>query len=463
MALGSNQGDRRVNLEVGLARLAREPGVRVLAGSTWHDTEAVGGPAGQARFLNGVVQLETELGPKALLARLQQIEVRAGRDRANEPRNGPRRLDLDLLFHGEQRLREPGLELPHPRLEEREFVLAPLCELEPERVLAVSGRTVREQLASLRSNGLNVPGKTQAASHERGIVSFDSPLAAQQWCREQRAQGASIGFVPTMGALHDGHLELARRAAADNSIAVVSVFVNPLQFNDPADFARYPRDFLGDAKLLARAGVTMVFTGTLEQFFPGQVQADGGLAPEAWLEPGPSAAGLEGSKRPGHFRGVATIVKRLFEFIEPTRAYFGQKDFQQTLVVCDLARARGGPQIEICPTSREPAGLARSSRNQLLSETERARAAGLFAALSVARDAWRAGEREAAALGATLRAALTPLELEVEYAEVRDPLQWTASAPRAELERAIALLAVRVGRTRLIDNLRLDEPASGVR
>jgi pantoate--beta-alanine ligase len=365
-------------------------------------------------------------------------------------------LDLDLLFHGEQRLREPGLELPHPRLEERAFVLAPLAELEPERVLAHCGLPVREQLARLRGGG-------ESANRADEIVRLDNPLAAQAWCQARRARGASLGFVPTMGALHDGHLELVRRAAAECDLAVVSVFVNPLQFNDPADFARYPRDFDGDARMLARAGVAMVFTGALEQFFPGQIQPGGGLTPEAWLEPGPSAAGLEGSKRPGHFRGVATIVKRLFETIEPSRAYFGQKDFQQTLVVRDLARARGSPEIVICPTSREPSGLARSSRNQLLSEAERARAAGLFAALSNARDAWRAGEREAGGLSACLRGELSRSTIEVEYAEVRDPDRWSAEAPRGRLERAIALLAVRVGSTRLIDNLRLDEPQSGVR
>jgi len=462
IALGSNLGDRRVHLEVGLARLAREPGVSVQACSSWHETAPVGGPPGQSPYLNGVAQIETELSPRELLAKLQEIEARAGRDRAHEARNGPRTLDLDLLFHGEQHLREPGLEVPHPRLEEREFVLAPLSELEPERLLEKSGRTVRDQLRHLRGNGA-LPARNARNPSAPEIVRFDDPRSAQQWCRERRARGETLGFVPTMGALHAGHLELARRAAEENDVAVVSVFVNPLQFNDPQDFARYPRDFDGDAAMLAREGVAMVFTGTLEQFFPGQVQPGGNLANEAWLEPGPSAAGLEGSKRPGHFRGVATIVKRLFESIEPTRAYFGQKDFQQSLVVSDLARARGGPEIVICPTSREPSGLARSSRNQLLTPAERARAAGLFAALSDARDAWLGGERRADALSERLRAALSPLELEVEYAEVRDPRQWSANAPRGRLECAIALLAVRVGRTRLIDNLRLDEPASGVR
>jgi pantoate--beta-alanine ligase len=160
---------------------------------------------------------------------------------------------------------------------------------------------------------------------------------------------------------------------------------------------------------------------------------------------------------------VSTIVHRLFEDIASTRAYFGQKDFQQTLVVRDLARARGSPEVVVCPTSREISGLARSSRNQLLSASERLRAAGLFAALGETRDAWQSGERRAEALDACLRASLASLEFEVEYAQVRDPEVWTADACSGPMNRAIALLAARVGRTRLIDNLRLDEPASGVR
>lgn len=456
VALGSNLGDRLVNLQVALARLAQEEGVSVLAVSSFHETEPVGGPAAQPRYLNGVAQLETELEPRELLLCLQRLEARAGRDRVHEPRNGPRRLDLDLLFYGEQRLSEPGLQVPHPRLEQREFVLAPLCELEPDRRLEQCGLSVRAQLAKL-------VGSAKTPSGVREIVRFDNPLAAGVWVKAQRARGLSVGFVPTMGALHEGHLELARAAAAKNDLAVVSVFVNPLQFNDPLDFQRYPRDFDGDGAMLAKVGVAMVFTGTLEQFFPGKVGADGRLAGEAWIEPGPSACGLEGSRRPGHFRGVSTIVNRLFEQIDSTRAYFGQKDFQQTLVVRDLARARGSPEVVICPTSREISGLARSSRNQLLSPAERARAAGLFVAQSEARELWLAGERRAEALDACLHAALTRQEFEVEYAEVRDPEAWSAEARTGPLERAIALLAVRVGRTRLIDNLRLDEPASGVR
>ncbi len=457
VALGSNLGDRRVQLEVALARLAAEPGVTALDVSSFHVTQPVGGPAGQAPYLNAVLRIETELDPRELLQRLQALERRAGRDRSREQKNDARCLDLDLLFHGDLSMRAPELELPHPRIEERSFVLAPLCELEPERVLRGCGRTVRQQLEQLN-------GQSKTSGRVFGeTLCLHSPAAAQAWCRERAKRGESIGFVPTMGALHAGHLELARRAAAENDVLVVSVFVNPLQFNDPQDFQRYPRDFAGDARMLTGAGATMAFTGDLTQFFPGQVGADGKLASAAWIEPGSSAEGLEGRHRPGHFRGVSTIVRRLFDVVAPTRAYFGQKDFQQALVVQDLARARGGPQVIVCSTSREIPGLARSSRNQLLSDVERRRAASLFAGLCAARELWRGGERRAEALDACLKSTFGRLDIELEYAEVRDPEAWTAAPCRGKMERAIALLAARVGRTRLIDNLRLDEPGSGVR
>src|SRR5678816_4129491 len=144
-----------------------------------------------------------------------------------------------------------------------------------------------------------------------------------------------------MGALHAGHLALVRAALAENDRVCVSVFVNPLQFDEKKDFERYPRDLAGDAQALARTGCSMVFTGTLAQFFPGDVLPEGGLRPAAMRDPGPRAVGLEGDLRPGHFAGVATIVARLFEIVRPDVAYFGQKDFQQTLVVQDLARALG--------------------------------------------------------------------------------------------------------------------------
>lgn len=287
------------------------------------------------------------------------------------------------------------------------------------------------------------------------MLKLPDPAAAAAWCAGARRNGKSLGFVPTMGALHDGHLELVRRAVRENDVAVVSVFVNPLQFNDPRDFERYPRDFDGDARLLEREGLAMVFTGTLAGFFPTELRADGALDPRHLRDPGPAARGLEGEHRPGHFAGVATIVDRLFGVARATRAYFGRKDYQQTLVVRDLARALGGPEIVVCPTSRDPDGLARSSRNALLAPEDRARALALSRGLRAARTAWVAGERDAQALRAPMVAALREPGVEVEYAALREPERWTPDEPRGKLERPIALVAARVGGVRLIDNLEL--------
>lgn len=447
VALGSNLGDRAALLEAAVSALDSTAGVRVLRRSRWLETAPVGGPPGQPRFLNGVVELDSELDPEALLAELLAIEHRHGRVRTVP--NGPRTLDLDLLLFGARRVRSERLEVPHPRMEEREFVLAPLAELAPELRLAGSGLTVRERLAQLRAacNAADPRHASAAMTH----VCRD-PQSARSWLERRRPQ--SLGFVPTMGALHEGHLTLIRRARRENDVVCVSVFVNPLQFNDARDFERYPRDFDADAGAVGEAGCDMVFSGTLWDFFP---EANGAREGIPLLPAGRAALGLEGEFRPGHFDGVATIVARLFEFVRPTRAYFGAKDFQQTLVVRDLARRLGFPEVVICPTSREASGLARSSRNELLSDEWRARAPAIFAALSEARSAWRErGLRDAPTLRAIVERRLAPSGLEIEYAQVRDPERWTADEPSGELERAIALVAVRAGGVRLIDNLRLD-------
>ena len=288
------------------------------------------------------------------------------------------------------------------------------------------------------------------------IAKFERPADARAWCEDLHEKHVSLGFVPTMGALHEGHLSLIETARAENERVCASVFVNPLQFNERSDYERYPRDFEGDVRLLESAGCSMVFTGALADFFPGRVRADGSFDPRALCQPGPSSAGLEGDLRPGHFAGVATIVARLFDITSPERAYFGAKDFQQTLVVRDLARERGGPEIRVCPTVREPSGLARSSRNQRLSPAERETATALVRALRSARALWLAGEREPRPLSASMSAVLSHAPISVEYATVRDPERWTRDEPRGPLERAVALIAARVGAVRLIDNMRLD-------
>ncbi|HEV8114332.1 MAG TPA: pantoate--beta-alanine ligase [Planctomycetota bacterium] len=277
---------------------------------------------------------------------------------------------------------------------------------------------------------------------------FHDPGSARTWCAAVRADGRSLGFVPTMGALHAGHLALVRTALAENDRVCVSVFVNPLQFDDRRDFERYPRDFEGDARALAEAGASMVFTGSLDQFFPDDIPA--------LRDPGPRAAGLEGDLRPGHFAGVATIVARLFDVVRPDRAYFGQKDFQQTLVVRDLAKALGYPRIVVCPTVREASGLAMSSRNQLLSPAERETATVLYRSLEAARALWVKGVRDARVLADAMRGVLDRSAVAVEYAAVRDPEKWTRADPVGPLERGVALVAARLSSVRLIDNALLD-------
>ncbi|MBK7645364.1 MAG: pantoate--beta-alanine ligase [Planctomycetes bacterium] len=279
---------------------------------------------------------------------------------------------------------------------------------------------------------------------------FGEPQAAARWCAEQRAQGRTLGFVPTMGALHEGHLALVRRARAENDVVCVSIFVNPLQFDEKSDFERYPRDFEADAGALDAAGAQMAFTGTLAGFFSRELRADGSFDPAFLEDPGAPAQGLEGALRPGHFAGVATIVRRLFETVRPARAYFGQKDFQQTLVVRELARRLGAPPIVVCPTTRERDGLALSSRNVFLSAEERARAVAIPRALEAARARFAAGERRASELARVLRDSLAGFAL--DYATVRDPECWTGEEPQGELERAVALVALRLGAVRLIDN-----------
>ncbi len=279
-----------------------------------------------------------------------------------------------------------------------------------------------------------------------------SPQAAEAWCRARRESGARLGFVPTMGALHAGHLSLVRSAAAECDAVVVSVFVNPLQFDEAGDFHAYPRDFEGDAVQLEGEGASMAFTGSLEQFF---ADAPDPSSPPS-VDPRPAAAGLEGEFRDGHFAGVATIVRRLFEVVRPERAYFGEKDFQQTLVVRHVARELGFPEIIVLPTSREASGLARSSRNARLTEEQRERAACLSGALFDAREAWRGGSRNAAALTRAMGERIRAAGLDLEYAALRDPHSFAELG--SDPQRAQALVAARLGAVRLIDNLRLDDP-----
>ena len=285
------------------------------------------------------------------------------------------------------------------------------------------------------------------------MLHLDSPTEAARWCSAQRDHGRTIGFVPTMGALHSGHLSLVTRACNENTACCASIFINPLQFEDSEDYDAYPRDTESDLALLNSHGCDMVFMGSLHQFFPEISD----INEIKTLSAGPHGSGLEGQFRPGHLDGVTTIVERLFRTVGAARVYFGEKDFQQTLVVSDLARGMGYPEVVVCPTVREDSGLALSSRNVLLSTDEKTRAQRIYPALLAARDAWSSGERDPGRLSAIMMECLSLDGLVVEYAEVRDPGHWISEPQATPLEHAQALIAVRVGSVRLIDNLRLDQ------
>jgi pantoate--beta-alanine ligase len=255
-----------------------------------------------------------------------------------------------------------------------------------------------------------------------------------------------VGFVPTMGALHDGHVALVRRARSESASVVTSLFVNPTQFGPGEDFAGYPRDLGRDLSIFENAGADAVFVPAVEEMYPA------GSA--AYVDPGPHGEVLEGKHRPGHFRGVATVVTKLFAITAPDRAYFGEKDAQQLRIVRGLVRdLRLGVEIVGVPTVRAADGLALSSRNVRLKPEERRQAAALYRALKAAGAAWAAGERRADAIRAVVHETVmsSPL-VRLEYVSVADgdtlgELTMIGDRP------ALVSLAARVGVTRLIDNM----------
>jgi pantoate--beta-alanine ligase len=276
-----------------------------------------------------------------------------------------------------------------------------------------------------------------------------TPADVRAACDPVRSAGGVVGLVPTMGALHEGHLSLVREARKRARLVVVSIFVNPTQFGPGEDFTRYPRDLEGDTQKLATAGADLVFAPDASAMYPP--------GDDTRVRPGAVAAPLEGEKRPGHFEGVATVVTKLFAIAGPCVAVFGRKDYQQMLVVRRLVRDLHLPvEIAAHPIVREPDGLAMSSRNAYLSAEERARALSIFRGLSAAAVAFGSGERGRDALESMARAPIAAAATSIDYVAARDA---DTLAPLGELvpDRAVLLVACRVGTTRLIDNLVLGE------
>jgi pantoate--beta-alanine ligase len=272
-----------------------------------------------------------------------------------------------------------------------------------------------------------------------------SPAEMTAWSRAARARGETIAFVPTMGALHAGHVALLAEGGRRADRLALSIFVNPTQFGPNEDLSRYPRDLPGDLAQAAEAGTDVAFVPEAADIYPPGFQTT--------IEVRDLARGLDGVFRPGHFAGVATVVGKLFNVVAPDLAIFGEKDFQQLAIVrrlvADLAM---GIEIVGLPTVREPDGLAMSSRNAYLSPAERTRALSISRALGAARARAAAGERDAGALVAAARAALDVDRL--DYLELCDA---ETLIPLAQVDRpAVLLAAVFVGRTRLIDNVRID-------
>ncbi len=262
--------------------------------------------------------------------------------------------------------------------------------------------------------------------------------------RPLQAQGIRVGLVPTMGALHDGHLSLARQIAGDVEVVVASIFVNPMQFGPKEDLAKYPRDLVGDAAKLESAGVHVVYAPEVADVYPPGFQTA--------VEVSDVTQGLCGAVRPGHFRGVTTVVMKLFQVVRPDVAIFGEKDFQQLTVLRQMARDLAlDVEVRGAPLVRDPDGLAMSSRNAYLSAEERARALSISRGLGAASEAYRRGERDGAALIAAVRASLDAAGLVPEYLELRR-FHDLALLARAD-EPGVILVATRVGSTRLIDNM----------
>ncbi len=267
----------------------------------------------------------------------------------------------------------------------------------------------------------------------------------QSLAESLRREGKTNGFVPTMGFLHEGHLSLMRKARAESDVVVVSIFVNPTQFGPNEDFERYPRDVEGDRKKCESAGVDVLFMPTAAEMYPDN-------NPMFVTVLGISDI-LEGKIRPGHFRGVATVVAKLFHIVKPHRAYFGQKDFQQCVVIRRLVQGLSlNVEVIALPTVREADGLAMSSRNSYLNADERRKAAILYRALRAGEELIRAGVHEPDKVRQKMRAELLKeAGVEIDYAEVADP---ETLKPAENLKGPIVLLiAARIGKTRLIDNL----------
>lgn len=416
IGLGSNLGDRRKNIEKALELIQAIPSVKIVKSSSLYENQPQGCPPGSPDFLNSAVKIKTSLPAPEFLKRLHNIENMLGRKRAGQ-RNAPRSIDLDILFYGRQRINQPRLKVPHPRLKERTFVLKPLKEIGPRIIRSLAG--------------------------EIQVISKISRM--RQFIAGIRKQDKTIGFVPTMGYLHQGHLSLIKQAKKDRDICVLSIFVNPIQFGPKEDYNKYPRDLEQDRILAKSAGCDCIFYPEVKEMYPADYLT--------YVNVEKISQGLCGESRPGHFRGVATVVNKLFNIVQPDIAYFGEKDYQQALVIKRMVSDLNMPlKIRVMPIIREADGLAMSSRNRYLSSQERSDAAVLSHSLREAKELIRQGVKNSDKIIARIKEEILSKDsARIDYISIAD----ARTLERRDLIKGNILiaLAVWIGKTRLIDNM----------
>jgi len=269
----------------------------------------------------------------------------------------------------------------------------------------------------------------------------------QEWIAKEKVNNSSIGFVPTMGALHEGHISLVQKSKAECDITLVSVFVNPLQFNDPEDLKKYPRPIEADIEKIYHAETDVLFIPEVQDMYP----ADDNLSLD--FDPGYMGEVMEGKFRPGHFKGVAEVVFRLLKFIEPDRIYLGQKDFQQVAIIRKLISDLNLPvEVIVCPTLREPNGLAMSSRNLRLSEHGREEAAIIYQTLMTGQQSFEKGLTTQEIKEQAIQS-FKKKNMEPEYFEIVDGFSLQPVTNRNDADFVVACCAVKVEGVRLIDNV----------
>ena len=295
----------------------------------------------------------------------------------------------------------------------------------------------------LKTLPLSFEGQGDKGGEVDNIMKIVETIDEMRKIRQQLAE--PVGFVPTMGYLHEGHLSLVRQARADNPTVAVSIFVNPTQFGPQEDFKTYPRDTQRDLALLEKEKTDIVFMPEAAEMYPADFNS--------WVEVNKVTERLEGATRPGHFRGVATVVAKLFNIVQPTRAYFGQKDAQQAIVIKKMAADLNmNLEVVVLPTLREPDGLAMSSRNTYLNPEQRQAATVLYQALNLAQKLWSQGEKDAERLRQEMTALIQKQPLaKIDYVSVAD----TETMDELDTVKTPALvsMAVKIGSTRLIDNI----------